>query len=803
MEKLKQDFLLSLRTMRRNPTFAAVAIVVLALGLGTIFAVYTIVEAVLLRQLPYKEPDRLVKVWETFPPGRSWVSPANFRDWVAWNDQEKLFAGLAAFSLEDVAVIGDGEPRLVRGASVSPELITLLGGKPLLGRTFAANEADVAGGRVVLIGESYWRRELGGDSGVVGKVMTVAGAPHTVVGILPSWFDFPGRVELWRPLVLVPEQWSMRGGHFLEVVARLGSGVSAQQATSAMQVLTARLAKQYPETNTGGGAELVPLHEEMVGDIRPALLVLSGAVGFVLLAVCANLVCLLLARITERQRETAIRLTLGASRSRLVRQLCTEATVLTVVGGVIGLLLAHWILRLFMGYKPAELNQIQDISLHVGILGFGLALSLAAGLLSGLVPALLAARQGPDATVMREGERTSSSKSSRRLQRLFVIGQITLALVLSVGAGLMSRSFGQLQKVSPGFETSGVVALTVTLPESVYAEPAQQAEVFRRIVERVQELPAVESAAVVSTLPLSGQSLGFELSIEGRPAAAPGESLSAGYDVVSPDYFKVMRIPLRQGRIFTERDNSRASAVALINETLARRHWPGKDPVGQRITIGDRGPNPREIIGVVADVRHNGLDAEPRGEMYVPQAQAAWSVMTLVVHSGEAPGPLMEKVRHAVWSVDRSLPVSQEAALEKVVSNSVSQRRFNALLLGLFAVLAVVLAVLGLYGLLAQAVADRRREIGIRMALGANSGDIKRMVLGQGFRLVLLGLAVGIPVALLLSRVLVGLLFQVSNTDPWTFVGVSFAMATISLIAGFIPASRAVRVDPLVSMRGE
>jgi putative ABC transport system permease protein len=797
-----QDILFSIRSLRRSPTFALVGVLVLALGLGATFTVFTIVDTVLIRSLPYKDPDRLVKAWETssMMMGHSWVAPGNFRD---WSRDAKSFSGMAAYNLEDFAVVGQGDPKLVRGVSVSPTLFSILGVRPLLGRGFAANETEIDNGRVVLIGEGFWRRELGADPAVIGRVLTVAAAPYKVIGVLPSSFDFPSGVEMWRPLVLTPQMWAMRGGHFLEVVARLRRGVSMEQASAEMRAMTAHMGQLYPETNAGAGASLVPLREELTGKIRPALLVLSGAVDFVLLAVCANLVCLLLARNASRQRETAIRLALGASRGRVIRQLCTEAILLTLAGGAIGLLIANWALNVFSTVKPFGLNSVGKVSLDAEILGLGLLLSLMAGLLSGLVPALLAARQASDESLAREGERTSGTRRSRRIQSAFVISQITLALVLSVGAGLLARSFGLLQRVSPGFDPSEVVALTVTLPETVYGERPQQSEVFRRIVEQVRELPVTESAAVVSTLPLSGEGLGFEISVEGRPAAKPNDSFSAAYDAVSPDYFKVLRIPLRQGRGFTERDNASAPGVALINQTLASRLWPGENPIGQRVTIGDRGPNPREVVGVIADVLHNGLDSAPRAEIYVPQAQVGWSVMTLVVRSKEAPEPLLRQVRQAIWSIDRTLPVSQEAPLRKVIAKSVSQRWFNALLLSLFAGLAVVLAVLGLYGLLTQAVIDRRREIGIRMALGAAGGSIQRQVLIRGLLLAAIGLAIGIPAALFLSRVLEGMLYQVSASDPWTIAAVSLVVLAVSLISSFLPAARAVRVDPLISMRGD
>lgn len=785
----------ALRGLRRSPTFTLVTLLLLALGLGATLSVFTIVDTVLLRRLPFKNPDALVKIWETAHSNHSWVSPANFHD---WSTDAKLFKGMSAYYLEDLAVSGKAEPRLVRGVSVSPGLLDMMGVKPLLGHNLGTDSSEVDDGRFVVIGENYWRRELGADPGVVGSVLTIEGAPHKVVGVLPAGFSFPERTEMWRPMVLKPAQWGMRGAHYLDVVGRLGSGVSRAQASAELRTIASGLAQQYPGTNAGSSVELVPLHEELVGQLRPALLVLAGAVEFVLLAVCANLICMLLARNAARQRETAIRLTLGAGRGRLIGHLCTEATILTLAGGALGLLLAQLVLRLFTTFKPAGLSQIGDLAIDGRVLVFGLLLSLAAGLLSGLVPALLTARWAPDAELMREGEWASGSRHSRRLQSLFVIGQVTLALVLAVGAGLLSRSFGQIEKVDPGFNPKGVVALTITLPKTGYSDRTKQSETFRRIVEQVKGVPTVESAAVVTTLPLSGAGMGFEFEIVSRPAQS---KYRAAYDAVSPEYFAAMRIQLKRGRLFQSQDDAKSSPVALINETLAHRLWRGEDPIGERLSIGDLGPNPREIVGVIADVRHKGLDSEPRGEIYVPQEQAGWSVMTLVVRSRESPGPLLHHVQRAIWSVDRTLPVSQEAAVEKILADSVSQRRFNALVLEVFAGLAVFLAILGVYGLLTQAVIERRREIGIRMALGAGSGDISRQVLGQGLGLVGTGVGIGILAALFLSRLLAGFLFQVSTTDPLTLVAVSLAILCVSVGAGLIPALRAARVDPLISMR--
>lgn len=787
------------RGLLRSPIFTAASIGILALGLGATFAVFSIFEAVLLEPLPYRRPESLVKIWETTPSGQSAVAPTNFQD---WQRDSTSFEAVAAFYLEDLAVAGLGEPRLVRAADVSPNLFPLLGVKPKLGRDFTPAEAVVGAGRVILIAEDYWRRSFGADPQVIGKVLSISGEPHSIIGVVPAGFDYPKRVEVWRPMLLTPEEWAMRGAHYLEVVARLRPGVTVEQAAGEMRSIATRLAQQFPDSSAGESAAVILLHDELVGSIRPALLVLLGAVAFVLLAVCANLVCLLLARIMARERETAIRLTLGANRSHLIRQLCGEAMLLTLAGGLVGLLVASWLLRLILLVKPAEITQVQDVHLNAGVVMFGFLLSLLAGLLSGFIPALQAIRHEPDVALMREGERTSASKRSRRLQSLFVVGQITLALVLSVGAGLMVRSFGQLQRVDPGFDPSGVIASTVTLPEKVYSERTQQAELFHRVLERVKALPGVEHAAVVSTLPMSGSSMSFEFSIEGRPAPKPDEAPSARYDAISPDYFHVMKIPLRRGREFTELDRADYPAVVVINETMARRFFPDVNPIGQRLTIGDRGPNPREIIGIVGDIRHRGLAADPRPEMYVPHEQAGWSVMSIVVRSQEKPGPLLDQIRQEVWSLDGTLPVSQDGEMGKVLTASASQRRFNALLLLLFAALALVLAAAGLYSLLSQNVTERRREIGIRMALGARRNDILRLILKQGVVLTLTGLAIGLPVALALARLVVRLLFGVSAADPLTFAGVSAALLAVALLAGLVPASRAAQGDPLTSMRG-
>jgi putative ABC transport system permease protein len=799
MANFLADARLAIRMLLKSPVFTMVLVGTLALGIGASCAIFSVVNTVLLRPLPYQAPDRLMRVFESSLKSgeRTRVSPGNFAD---WREQNRVFEQIAAFEERELSIVGGAEPDLLRGVAVSPELPRLLGVTPILGRTFSEDEGRAGGARVALVGESYWQSALGGDPRAVGRILTVNGEPYTVIGVMPKDFDFPDRDEVWVPLALSSEEWAERGGRYLNVIARLAPGVSEERALQEMNVIAARAAAQYPQANAGVGVGLRSLHDEMVGDLRRVLLTLFGAVSLVLLIACANVATLLLARITSRQHETAVRSALGASRAELIRQLLTEYVLLSLVSGACGLVLALFGIDFLLALRPGDITQISNVSIDGHVLGFGLLLSLLTGVIFGLVPALLASEQDPGALLRQRGEK--GTVRSRRLQSLFVVGEVALALVLLIGAGLMSRSFQHLYSVDPGFDAQDVFTLSLALPDKSYPERAQQEAFFARLLPRIQAVSGVEVAAGAASVPMSNAGMFFEFSIEGRPPANPGEELAAAYNAVSADYFSVLRIPVQQGRGFTPRDNTDAPGVCVINESMARRYWPGENPIGQRVKIGDRGPNPREIVGIVRDVRRGGLDAEARPEMYVPFSQAAWSEMTLVVRSRRAPVALEADLRREVWAVDRNLPISKAVTMEQIIADTVSQRRFNTLLLGSFALVALILAAIGIYGIMWYTVRERSHEISVRMALGASLRDIRWLVLRQGLSLVGIGIAIGLPVAFSLTRVLAHSLYGVSATDPLTIASVCGVLLGVTLVACYLPVARASRINPQASMRG-
>jgi putative ABC transport system permease protein len=784
----------------KNPGFAFVAVIALALGIAANAAIFSVVNAVLLRSLPYDEPERLIVLRENklpqFPEFS--VSPGNFLD---WQKQNTVFEKLAAVRGFAYNLVDTGEPERLRGARVSAGLFEMLGVKPAQGRTFLAEEDQPGHESVVILSHSLWQRRFGGDPNILGRAISLNASSYTVIGIMPPTFQFPDReTELFTPVAFDAKQAEQHGAHYISVVGRLKPGVSLAQARTEMSAIAARLAQQYPDANTGWGVMLFPMQEYESREIKPALLVLLGAVALVLLIACANVANLLLARATARQREIAIRTALGASRWRVIRQLLTESILLAIVGGSLGLLLAVWGMDLLLALAPENLPRVKGGALDIRVLGFTVFITLLTGIVFGLVPALQASRPNLNETLKEGGRGTTGGH--HRVRSSLVITEVALALVLLIGAGLLIRSFYHLQQVNPGFNPKNALAVSVSLPAKKYGEEVQQAAFFAQLTEKVSALPGVVAVGATQSLPIQGDYvLGFN--IQGRPPDAPGEEPNTNYYAVSPDYFKAMGIPLLRGRLFTERDKKDAPRVAIINETMAKKFFPNEDPIGKGINVTNGPERFREIVGIVGDVKQYGLDQPTTAQTYEPYLQTPFSGMTLIVRTAGDPVALSAGVRSEVLSIDKDQPVSRIRPLEQIISESVAKQRFAMLLLGIFAMVALVLAAVGLYGVMSYAVTQRTHEIGIRMALGAQQKDVLRLVVGQGMIMALIGVGVGLAASLALTRVMTTLLFGVSATDPLTFLAIPALLAAVALGASFVPARRAMKVDPMVALRYE
>ncbi len=808
LSDLWQDLRYGLRMLAKNPGFAAVAVIALALGIGANSAIFSVVNTVLLRPLPYKNPERLVMVWEEnskqgFP--RDTPSPANFID---WRDQNHVFESMAAIVEASFNLTGAGDPERIDGHGVSAGLFSLLGVEPQLGRAFRSEEDKPGGSHVVIISYGLWQRRFGSDPGIIGNPINLNGKSFIVVGVMPRTFQFPTRKDqLWVPLAFDAKEAGQRGSHYLEVIARIKPGVTLQQAQAEMTTIATRLQQQYPETNTSIGAVVTPLHEQVVGDIKPALLVLLGAVAFVLLIACANVANLLLARAAVRQKEIALRLALGAGRARLIRQFLTESVLLAALGGGIGLLLAVVGLSVLKRFIPPNISQAQAITIDAKVLIFTVLVSILTGLIFGLAPATQAANFNLNDTLKESGRDSAAGSRGNRIRGLLVISEVAVSFILLIGAGLLINSFLHLRNVDPGFRAERALTMKIVLPEPRYADKEQRGVFYRELIRRVETLPGVSSAAVATNLPLteSGNSVG--VSIEGHADPAPDRVPIVITRIISPRYFETMGIPLLKGRAFTEEDKSESESpsVIVVSETTARSFWPGEDALGKHIKVGSPSNNDNKwltVIGVVKDVRQFELVVEPKPQMYLPFTQANFfEPRALVVKTNLEPLSLAATVRKTVWEIDKDQPVSDIASMEHIVSESVARQRFSMLLLGIFAGLALVLAAVGIYGVMSYSVAQRTHEIGIRMALGAQKKDVLKLTIGQGLKLVLIGVAIGLGAAFILTRVIASLLFGVSATDPITFVAISLVLIGVAMLASLIPALRAMKVDPMFALR--
>ena len=803
MRTLLQDARFGVRVLWKRPGFTAVALAVLALGVGANTAIFSVVNAVLLRPLPYPGSERIV-AFDGVNPARgvkqSNMSAPDFADWKA---QAHSFEALSIYTEGGSNLTGGGEPERVTAGWVGTDFFRAMGVGAALGRALLPEDENPGAANVVVISHGLWQRHFGADPAAVGRKVELGGRSREVVGVMPPGFDFPRRAEVWGPLQLEAAK-EPRDNRSYSVLGRLREGASLAQAQAELDTITARLSESYPVTNAGWGVALAPLKDALVGETRAALFLLLAAVALVLLIACANVANLLLARAAGRRREVALRLALGAGRWRVARQMLTESLMLALAGGALGAGLSVWLTDLLVALAPANTPRLAEASLDARVLLFATAATLLTGLAFGLVPALQASKADLGES-LKEGGRGSSGGRSR-VRSALVVAEVALSLLLLAGAGLLVKSFARLQAVSPGFDSGGVLTARVSLPGARYKEPAQKAEFFKALTERLAALPGVEAAGATISLPLGGSNLSVWRGLipEGRPAT-PEASEAAAYAVVTPGYFRTMRVPLRSGRVFDERDDANAPKVLVINETLARKVFPGQDAVGRHIHIWRDEEFPRRVVGVVGDTKHASLDEDDAPQMYVPHAQdAGWGGLSVAVRTrGGDPSALTPALREEVRALDRQLPVYDVKTAGKVLADSTAYRRVTMFLMAGFAAAALLLAGVGLYGVLSYAVAQRTHEIGIRMALGAQGRDVLRLVVRQGMLLTLAGLGLGLGAALLLTRLMEGLLYGVSAADPAVYALVSLLLGAVALLACLVPARRATKVDPMVALRYE
>ena len=819
METLIKDIRYAFRGLVTHPGFTLVAVITLALGIGANSAIFTVVNAVLLRPLSFAAPEQLVFIWQTHPFGkRIGVDqlPSSNADFLDWEEQSNLFEGMSMVDSWGGNLTGGDSPEHVDGAKVSVNLFSLLRARPLLGGEFTAAQAQPGNNQVVILSHKLWQRRFGGDPNVVGQQLQIDGAPYTVQAVmgpdfvfpkdvgLPNYFPF-AKAEMWLPIALTERQRANRGSHHLAVIARLKPGATLAQAQSQMAGIARNIEQQNPEQSKDWGTSVNLVHEQVVGASRKVILILLGAVGFVLLIACANVANLLLARSASRQKEIAIRTALGAGRARIVRQLLTESILLSLIGGTLGVVLASWGVKLLLAFSSDRLPRVAEINIDNRVLWFTFAVSLVTGVLFGLVPALQISKTDINESLKESGRNAMGGRRRQRARNLLVVSEVALSLVLLVGAGLLARSFVRLQNVSVGFVPDQLLTINLALPREKYKDDAQKAQFFRQVVERAGGLPGVEAAAAVSQLPLSGQEELDGFNIEGRTETEGAQIQTADFRVITPDYFRAMQIPLLKGRFFNNQDRANTPYSIIIDESFARRFFPGEDPLGKRIDEdGSRSDHEfATIIGVVGGVKHTDVKAEARPTMYVAADQSPWESMTLVIRSSGDPSALTSALRQEVLAVDSDQPISEVATMEQLLSKAVAPQRFNMLLVGLFAALALALAAIGIYGVIAYSVTQRAQEMGLRLALGASRRDILRLVVGQAMWTSLLGVGLGIIGALGVTRVMASLLFEVSATDPLVFAGLSALLIVVALVASYIPARRATKVDPLVALRYE
>jgi len=809
MQTLWQDIRYAFRLMRQNWGFTLIAVLSLALGIGANTALFSVVNAVLLRPLPFPDSDRLAMIWEDatfigFP--KDTPAPGNYADWKA---QAQTFADMAAISSTSLNLTGDGEPEKLQAFETTANLFPLLGVKPVLGRNFTAAEDQPGANKVVVISHSLWQTRYAGDPGIVNRNILLNDETYTVIGVMPEDFQFgPSYIRLWMPIAFTPKQLTDHKNHYLTVVGRLKPGVTLAQANADMQAIMKRIREQHPDDAAQLGVTVVSLHEEFAGEMRQSLWLLLGAVGFVLLIACANIAGLLLSRSATRQREIAVRSALGAGRGRIVRQLLTESIVLAGVGGVMGVLLASWSFAALKRLVPAEMAAFALPELDGRVLGFALLVSLLAGIVFGLAPALQASKTDLTIALKQGSGRSGFGSGQRRLRNAFVIGEIALALVLLIGAGLLIQTLSKLHGQYADLRAENLLTVRTSLPENKYSEHPKRVAFYDQVLARVQALPGVAAAGYSTSVPLEWAGGANGITIEGRQAA-PNNNWNANHRQVSAAYLQTMGIALRSGRYFTEQDQTQTQPVAIINETMARQYWPNENAVGRQFKNGSvDSPHPwLTIVGVVADVRQMGVDKPTKAEMYFPYSQIKshpfFAPRDLVIRATVEPDSLVAAVRSAIHAVDPNQPLSSIRTMEAVFGEHTKVRRMGMFLLTTFAALALLLAMLGIYGVLSYFVTQHTQEIGVRLALGADSKSIFALVLKRGLMLTGIGVAIGLGASFALSRLLRSLLFEVSAADPLTYVGVALLLLTIAVLACVVPARRAAKVDPMIALRCE
>jgi putative ABC transport system permease protein len=820
-ETLQQDLRYGLRTMLRAPGFTVTAVLALALGIGANTAIFSVVNAVLLRPLPYDQPDRLMQVWHT-PPQKSFpgmpiftVSPANFLD---WRTQNHSFEGMAAYGFGRYTITGSGHPETIRMVAATVGLLSVLHAQPPLGRGFLDGEYEPGHEHEVLLSYGLWRSYFAGNPDVVGKNIQLNAQTFTVVGVMGPEFDFPisgdpdARAQMWKPLAWTDQERAVRDNHNYGVIARLRAGVTLRQAQAELDAISNRLAQDYPNDNKGWGAIAIPLRDDLVSDVRPALLILLGAVALVLLIACANVANLMLVRALSRRKEVAVRTALGATRRRLLQQALSETLLLAVAGGTLGLVFAHYGVILIVKFLAQRLPRSNEIALDGWVLAFTLGVSLLTGFAAGLLPALRMSKADLNDALKQGLGRTAVDSGGSRTRNVLVVSEVALSLMLLIGAGLLIRSLWALHHVNPGFDPSRVVTMAVSVPPGKFAEPQQQISYFGRVLERVRTLPGVQSAGLIDSLPLSGDGSHQPISVEGRPPAPMADLPEVDVRLITPGYMSAMHIPLLSGRDVADSDVAGRPGAVLISESMAKSFWPNEDAVGKHLTLYFFPDVPRVVVGVVADVKMTAMnETQPAPTLYFPLAQlspvrgAPWRSipMSLAVRTDAAPLSVLPAITGAIRETDGDVPLLNIRTMDDSVSASLSPERFTMLLLGAFAGLALLLAVVGIYSVMSYSVSRRTNEIGIRVALGASRSDVLLLVVRQALLLALIGSAIGIAGALSLSRLMASQLYGVQPTDPITFVTVAALLMLVSLAASYLPARRAIRVEPMAALRYE
>lgn len=815
METLFKDIRYAIRGLIKRPSFSAIAVITLALGIGANTAIFSVVNATLLRPLPFKDPDRIVMAWGYLPKlaHTSDKFPTSAGNYLGLVKQTKTLQELAAFRQWSWQLTHAGEPEQLQGVRVSANFFEALGARPALGQTFTVEQDQEGSTPVAVISHRLWQREFAADKSVLGKSLTLNGQTVTVVGVMPRDFEFPGganmipglqfatKNDIWMPLAMNGEERKNQGSLNLALLGRLKPGVTVSQAENELRAIETSL----PLGTIGYTVNLIPLQKQMVGNIQRLLLVLLATVAFVLLIACANVANLLLARASSRRKEMAIRGALGAGRSRIIRQLLTESMLLSAVGGLVGFLIAIWGTPLLVSFIPEKVPRIHEIDVDLRVLGFAFLTSIVTGLVFGLAPALQASRIDLNESLKESARGTTGGLRQNRLRAFLIVSEVSLAVILMIGAALLTKSFVRLVDVNPGFDPSQTLTMEVslpTLPPSKYANQEEQAVFFQQLLDRLNHTPGVTAAGAVLSLPLTGAQESTDLFIEGRPKPTAAERPNADYTIVTPGFFEALRIPLLRGRQFSDLDGKNAPGVIIINDALAQRYWPNEDPLGQRLTVGFE-KTPREIVGVVATIKQTTLNAAGRHAMYLPHLQRPTGGMSIVLRTNGDPMSLVALSRTQIHAVDQSIPVTNIRTMDEIFSASVAQQRFSMLLVGLFGSLALVLAAIGIYGVMAYTVTQRKHEIAVRMALGAKSSQVWQMVLKDGLVLASLGVVIGLGGAFALTRLMSTLLFEVKPTDLQTFAMVSALAIFVALVACVVPARRATKVDPLEALRCE